>query len=206
MTSTPSKTPVRGGQGGSADAELVELEKQLEEARQIPIETDEEFDEKAGKMSELERQIVTGRAAGPIGMAVQLRLADHILKQMHRDELHLPEIVGVQSALETVERLVKAVETAGDVELFELHNEWQRLEKAAEKTDHKADWQAAFDAERCFLETPARTLAGVLSKLRIGCLPEHYGVEYQAEDGTPAAPPAVLAALRDLERLAGGAA
>ncbi len=93
-----------------------------------------------------------------------------------------------------------------DAELFKLHKEWKRLEKAVEKTDTKADWQATFDAEHRFLETPAHTLPGVLLKLRVGCLPEHYGVEYQAEDGTSIAPPAVLAALRDLERMAGGAA
>ncbi len=94
---------------------------------------------------------------------------------------------------------------AADAELFELHEEWKRLEEAAEKTDIKADWQAAFDAERRFLETPARTLAGVLSKLRVGCLPETYELEHQAEDGTTIAPAAVLAALADLERLAGRA-
>ena len=103
MTHHPPVGTCRMGEGG--DAGLLELEKRLEEARQIPIETDEEFDEKASKMLELERKIVTAPAEGLIGIGVKLRLADHILKQMHQDELHLPEIVGVQSALETVERL-----------------------------------------------------------------------------------------------------
>ena len=102
----------RAGKAVSADAELLELEKRLEEARQIPVETDEEFDKKGNKMIGLENQIAAVPAEGPIGVAVKLRLADRILKQMHRNELHLPEIVGVQSALETVERLAKAVETA----------------------------------------------------------------------------------------------
>ncbi len=106
------------------------------------------------------------------------------------------------TAQQTPER---AGQTA-DAELIALHEEWKRLEKAVEKTDSKTDWQATFDAEHRFLETPAHTLAGVLLKLRVGCLPENYGVEYHAEDGTPVAPPAVLAALADLERMAGGAA
>ncbi len=38
----------RAGKAVSADAKLLELEKQLEQARQIPIETDEELDEKGG--------------------------------------------------------------------------------------------------------------------------------------------------------------
>ncbi len=62
---------------------------------------------------ELERQIATGAAKGLTGVAVKLRLADSILKEMHRDELHLPEIVSVQSALETVERLLIAGKNAG---------------------------------------------------------------------------------------------
>ncbi len=101
--------------------------------------------------------------------------------------------------------MTSAQSETADAELFELHNEWKRLEKAVEKTDSKTDWQATFDAEHRFLETPAHTLAGVLSKLRVGCLPETYELECQAEDGTAVAPPAVLAALADLERLAGRA-
>ncbi len=203
---TAQRAPEAGGKAVSADAEFLELERQLVEARKLPAETDAEFDEHSNKVLGIERQIVTVRAEGPIGAAVKLRLANHILKQMHRDELHLPEIVGVQSALETIEHLAEAVGTAGDAELFELHNEWKRLEKAAEKTDHKADWQTAFAAEQRFLETPARTLEGVLFKLRLGCLPETYELEHLAEDGTAIAPPAVLAALADLERMAGGPA
>ena len=199
------ESPEPGGQAVSADAEFLELERQLEEARKMPAETDAEFDEHSSKVLGIERQIVTVPAEGLMGAAVKLRLANHILKQMHRNELHLPEIVGVQSALETVERLVKAVETADDAEVFRLHEEWKRLEKAAEKTDAKADWQAAFDVERRFLESPAYTLAGVLFKLKVGCEPVNYEVNWEAEDGTPIAPPAVLAAVADLKRMAGRA-
>ncbi len=198
------EAPERGGQ--TADAEFLELEKQLEEARKLPAETDAEFDEHSSKVLGIERQIVTGRAAGPIGVAVQLRLADHILKQMHRDELHLVEIVGVQSALETVERLAEAVDPADDAGLFKAHKEWKRLEEAAEKTDSKAEWQASFDAEHRFLETPAHTLPGVLLKLQVGCEPANYEVSWHDKDGTAVAPPAVLAALADLERMTGDAA
>ena len=71
----------------------------------------------------------------------------------------------------------------------------------------KADaaWKVAYAAETRFLGTPARTVAGLLLKLRVGCESTVYELEYAAEDGTPAAPPAVLAALADLERLAGRA-
>ncbi len=104
------ETPERGGQ--TADAKLLELEKQLEEARQIPIETDEELDEKGGIQIGLERQIATVPAEGLTGIAVKLRLAVSISKELRPDELNLPEIAGVQSALETVDRLAEAVETA----------------------------------------------------------------------------------------------
>ncbi len=193
-------------QRAAADAGLVDLESRLEEARKMPAETDAEFDEHASKVLGIERQIVTVPAEGPIGVAVKLRLADHILKQMHRDELHLPEIVGVQSALKAVERLAEAVDPAGDAELFEFHKEWKRLEKAAEKTENDADWQTAFAAEDRFLESPARSLAGVLFKLRIGCEPRNYEVVYPDKGDQPSGPPAVLAVLRDLERMAGEAA
>jgi len=101
----------RGGKVVSADAHLLEFEKRLEEARQIPVETDEEVDEKSGKMLGFENLIATVPAEGPIGVAVKLRLAVSIFKQMRPDELNLPEIAGVQSALETVERL--AAQNAG---------------------------------------------------------------------------------------------
>ncbi len=95
---------------------------------------------------------------------------------------------------------------ATDAELFELHNEWKRLEKAAEKSETDADWQTAFAVEDRFLESPARSLAGVLFKLRIGCESRNYEVVYPDKGDQPSGPPAVLAALRDLERMAGGAA
>ena len=50
-------------------------------------------------------------AGGLTGIAVKLRLSVSILKEMNRDAPHLPEIVSVQSALETVERL--AAQNAG---------------------------------------------------------------------------------------------
>ncbi len=203
---TQSETPEGGGQIGSADAGLVELEKQLEEARQIPVETDEELDEKAGKQLGLERQIATVPAEGLTGIAVKLRLIMSLFKETHYGSPDLPEIGCAQTALEAVERLVRAVETADDAELFELHNEWRRLEKAAEKTDDEAEWQAAFDVERRFIETPARTIAGLLLKLKYGCEPSNHAFDYPSTGDQPSGPPAVLAVLHDLERMAGGAA
>ncbi len=102
----------RASKAVSVDAKLLELEKQLEEARQIPIETDEELDEKGGIQTGLERQIATVPAEGLTGIAVKLRLVVSINKELRHDELNLPEIAGIQSALETVEQLAKAVETA----------------------------------------------------------------------------------------------
>ncbi len=71
----------------------------------------------------------------------------------------------------------------------------------------KADaaWRAAYAAETRFLKTPARTVAGLLVKLRYGCEPWNYGFEYPDTGDQPSGPPAVLAALADLERLAGRA-
>ena len=71
----------------------------------------------------------------------------------------------------------------------------------------KADaaWRAAYAAETRFLKTPARTVAGLLVKLRYGCEPWNYGFEYPDTGDQPSGPPAVLATLRDLERLAEGA-
>ena len=205
MTSTPSKTPERGGQVGSADAGLLELEKRLEEARQIPVETDEEVDEKAGIQLGLERQIATGAAKGLTGIAVKLRLAMSLFKETNYGS---PTEVGcTKTALETVDRLLKGGETGDDAEVFELHAAWKRLEEAAEKTDSNADWQAAFAAEERFLKSPARTVAGLLFKLKVGCEPRNYSFEYpDKEGGPPSGPLAVLAVLHDLERMAGGAA
>ncbi len=72
----------------------------------------------------------------------------------------------------------------------------------------KADaaWKVAYAAETRFLETPARTVAGLSVKLRYGCEPWNYGFEYPDTGDQPSGPPAVLAALADLERMAGGAA
>ncbi len=95
----------------SADAKLLELEKQLEEARQIPIETDEEFDEKADIQLGLEGQIATGAAKGLTGIAVKLRLALSLFKETHYGS---PTEVGcTKTALEAVERLLKGGKNAG---------------------------------------------------------------------------------------------
>ncbi len=115
----------------------------------------------------------------------------------------------VRSALADLERLAGPfVPAAGDdTELFELHAAWKRLEEAAEKTDSGTDWRAAFAAEDRFIKTSARTLAGLLFKLKVGCEPRNYSFEYPDEEGgPPSGPPAVLAVLRDLERMAGRAA
>ena len=53
------------------------------------------------------------------------------------------------------------------------------------------------------METPARTVAGLLFKLRVGCEPRNYEVEYRDTGNQPSGPPAVLAVLRDLERMTG---
>ena len=91
-----------------------------------------------------------------------------------------------------------------DPELYALYEEWKRLEKVASQGDDDAEWQATFDAERRFFETPVRTLDGLLFKLRVACQPEVYELEY-SKDGNSAPPPQVLAVLRDLERLSGRA-
>ncbi len=69
----------------------------------------------------------------------------------------------------------------------------------------KADaaWKVAYAAETRFLETPARTMAGLLFKLRFGCEPWNYGFEYPDTGDQPSGPPAVLATLQDLECLVG---
>ena len=89
-----------------------------------------------------------------------------------------------------------------DPELFALYEEWKRLEKVASQGDDDAEWQATWEMERRFFETPVRTLDGLLFKLRVACLPEVYELEY-SKDGNSAPPPQVLAVLRDLERLSG---
>ena len=91
-----------------------------------------------------------------------------------------------------------------DAELFALYEEWRRLEKVANEGDDDAEWQAVFDVERRFFETPVRTLDGLLFKLRAACLPEVYELEY-VQDGNSAPPLQVRAVLRDLERLSGRA-
>ena len=91
-----------------------------------------------------------------------------------------------------------------DAELFALYEEWKRLEEIASKGDDDAEWQATWDVERRFFETPVRTLDGLLFKFRAACLPEVYELEY-SKDGNSAPPPQVLAVLRDLERLSGRA-
>ena len=169
----------------------------------------EEADAPFKKASELIGRILNTPAHTPAGIAVKLRIAERT-EGWEKDIKDNPKLLvpraGV-SALNDLERLSGSfVPAAGDdAEVFDLHNEWKRLEEAAEKTDSKADWQAAFDVEKRFLETPARTLAGLLFKLRVGCEPRNYELEYLAEGDQPSGPPAVLAVLRDLERMAGGA-
>ncbi len=105
MTSTQSKTPEGGGKAVSADAGLLELEKQLEEARQIPVESDEEVDEKASIQLGLERQIATVPAKGLTGIAAKLRLAMSLFEETHYGS---PTEVGcTKTALEAVDRLLK---------------------------------------------------------------------------------------------------
>ena len=91
-----------------------------------------------------------------------------------------------------------------DAELFALYEEWKRLEEIASQGDDDAEWQATWDVERRFYDTPARTLGGLVFKFRAACLPEVYELEY-VKDGNSAPPPQVLAVLRDLERLSGRA-
>ncbi len=176
----------------------------------------EEADPPFKQASELIGRILDTPAHTPAGIAVKLRIADRTdgwEKDLKEDPKLLVSHAGM-SAIADLERLSGpfAPPAGDDAELFELHGEWKRLEGAAEKkdldtgTENKSDWQAAFDAEKRFLETPARTFAGVLLKLRLGCEPETYALDYHAEDGTLIAPPTVLAALADLERMAGGAA
>ncbi len=169
----------------------------------------EEADPPYHQAAELIERILVTQARTPAGIAVKLRIAEQT-DGWEKDTKEQPNWwvprAGM-SALHDLERLSGPFvpPTGDDAEVFKAYEAWKRLEKAAEKTDNKADWKTALDAERGFLESPARTLAGVLSKLRIGCLPETYELEHQAEDGTSIAPPAVLAALADLERLAGRA-
>ena len=94
----------------TTDGHLLEFEKRLEEARQIPVETDEEVDEKADIQLGLERQIATGAAKGLTGIAVKLRLAMSLFKETHYGS---PIEVGcTKTALEAVDRLLKGGETA----------------------------------------------------------------------------------------------
>ncbi len=170
---------------------------------------DEKANASFAQASELVERILATQARTPAGIAVKIKLADEV-EGFEKDTKENPQLTApqaVMSALHDLERLSGPfVPAAGDdAELFELHNEWKRLEKAAEKTNTDADWKTAFDTERRFLETPARTLEGVLFKLRYGCESTVYELEYATEDGTPAAPPAVRAALADLERMAGRA-
>ena len=88
--------------------------------------------------------------------------------------------------------------------LFVLYDEWRRLNEIAGNGDDDAGWDAVFDTERRFLETPAPTLAGLLFKLRYACLPESNDQCY-SKDGKPAPSPAVFAVLRDLEVMVGNA-
>ena len=97
---------------------------------------------------------------------------------------------------------INPVQAQEDPELFVLYEEWKRLEEIASEGDDDAEWQATWEMERRFFETPTRTLDGLLFKLRVACQPEVYELEY-SKDGNSAPPPQVLAVLRDLERLSG---
>ena len=104
-------------------------------------------------------------------------------------------------------RLVSGMVTdheAPEGKLFALYEEWWRLSEIAGNGDDDAAWDAVFDTERHFLETPAPTLAGLLFKLRYACLPESNDA-CNSKDGKPSPSPAVLAVLRDLEAMVGNA-
>ncbi len=91
---------------GSADAGLLELEKQLKEARQIPMPTgatDAEFEEHASKTLGPEKQIAAVSAEGLTGIAVKLRLGLSLFKETNYGSP--TEVVCTKTALETVERL-----------------------------------------------------------------------------------------------------
>ena len=80
MSNTKTPDGERTKHGGSADAELLELEKRLEEVRQTPTgETDKEIDEKADRLLGLERRIATVPAKGLTGIAVKLRLVNFLI-------------------------------------------------------------------------------------------------------------------------------
>ncbi len=131
----------RGGKAISADAELLELEKQLtklreeeaaireplkgvtsvEEERPI-VDAAEKVDEKA---REIETRIAETPAQGLVGVAVQLRVAAYLIKLMEKDAV---EDLCALSAHEAVERLLKEQEAAGDdAELLRLEAELLRL-------------------------------------------------------------------------------
>ncbi len=107
----------REGKAVSADAKLLELEKQLEEARQIPMPTgatDAEFEEHASKTLGPEKQIAAVSAEGLTGVAVKLRLALSLFKETNYGSP--TEVVCTKTALETINRLLKGGETGDDAE------------------------------------------------------------------------------------------
>ncbi len=121
---TQHKTPERGGR--TADAELLELEKQLiklreeeaaireplkgvtsvEEERPIVAEA-EKVDEKA---MQIETRIAETPAQGLVGVGVQLRVAAYFIKLMEKEEV---EDLCALSAHEAVERLLVGGKNAG---------------------------------------------------------------------------------------------
>ncbi len=208
MTTTQSETPERGSQAVSADAELLRLEAELlrliEEvnADDYPGADDDAGDEAIGRIAEMELAIAQRPAHTPAGVAVKVRRL-RVSYEGGKADWDRPLF---NTALDALARLSGPfVPPAGDdAEVLKAYEEWKCLQGIAEKTETDAAWQATFAAEHRFLETPAHTLANVLLKLRVGCEPWNYEVVYPDRGDQPSGPPAVLATLRDLERMAGG--
>ena len=225
---TQHETPERGGQ--TADAELLELERQVVEARETSarfwksvsgysLEEEPAIKKKAGPLDDrvdaLECQIAKTPAQGLIGVGVQLRVAACFIREMGQGAVG--DLCAL-SAHEAVERLLKEQE-ATDAELVETWCRYSALiaehnaaliaaDKAGKTgTDEKADASFAQASELCerILATQARTPAGIAVKLKIAAevdSMEKYAKEYPKL----VVPRAVLSAIADAERLAGGAA
>ncbi len=126
MTTTQHETPERGGQAVSADAELLELEKQLTELREeeaaireplkgvASVEEERPIVAAADKVDEkamqVETRIAETPARGLVGVAVQLRVAAYFIRDMGLDDV---EDRCALSAHEAVERLLIADKNAG---------------------------------------------------------------------------------------------
>ncbi len=207
MTNPQSKTPERGGQVGSVDAELVELEKRRNEllegtepsdekagetALQEPL-SDEDAAERLSALDAVEGQIATGPAKGLEGVAVKLRVAVSLFEDARAGgEPDLPEWGCIKTAVETVERLA-TVNEAMDAEIVSLWHEYLVLDErgeAANEAEGEALFVQARERRDRILEIQARTTAGIAVKLKIAKESD------EAEQ-------AVLSALHDLERLSG---